>query len=179
MRSPEFSVRLEGEELSFDASHFITLRFGEKGLAVEPIHTHRFRVTAEITGPLNKESLLLDFHAAHRVLSEILDECRGKLFLALHQQGVTVRRKGDLLEATFETASSKSGKTTPACHKLNQNEVILLDAGNGSAEMIVLFLARRFLGGLEDAGLLPAGKEAYRLRLSLEEAPGMKAVVIV
>ena len=50
-------------------------------------------------------------------------------------------------------------------------EVILLDAGNGSAEMIVLFLAR-FLGGLEDAGLLPAGKEAYRLRLSLKRRRG-------
>ena len=173
MRTPRFSIQLDGEDLTFSASHFITLMTGKKEPVVEPAHTHPFRVTAAIEGPLDSGGLLIDFHQAHRLLKEILAACGGKTFLAARQKGVSLSKSPDGSAVICRIAGRipETGKTLPA------EKVIMLDEVNSSAVMIALYLARLFLERLTSAGLLPAGGEKTRLTLSLEEQKGMKAVV--
>ena len=169
MRTPRFSIRLDGEDLTFSASHFITLTTGKKETFVEPAHTHPFRVTVTLEGPLDGNGLLIDFHQAHRLLKEILAACEGKTFLAARQRGISLSKSPD--GAAVICRTPETGRTLPA------EKAVILDAVNSSAEMIALYLARLFLERLTSAGLLPAGGETTRLTLSLEEQKGMKAIV--
>lgn len=60
-----FEIAIEAE---FCAAHSLLIA-GER----EPVHGHNWRVTAVIGGPeLDGDGLLVDFHAAQRVLGEIL-----------------------------------------------------------------------------------------------------------
>ena len=177
MRTPQFSILLDGEDLTFSASHFITLTTGKKEPFVEPAHTHPFRVTATIDGPLGSGGLLIDFHQAHRLLKEILAVCGGKTFLAARQEGIHLSKSSDGLAVIYRTACQTDGQIPEIEKSLPAEKVILLDAANSSAEMIALYLAHLFLEKLISAGLLPDSGEQTHLSLSLEEQKGMKAVV--
>ena len=179
MRTPRFSIQLDGEDLTFSASHFITLMTGKKEPFVEPAHTHPFRVTVTIDGPLGSGGLLIDFHQAHRLLKEILAACGGKTFLAARQEGISLSKSPDGSAVICRTAGRTGGQTPETEKTLPAEKVITLDEVNSSAEMIALYLARLFLERLTSAGLLPDSGEKTHLTLSLEEQKGMKAVVTI
>lgn len=181
MKTPRFSIRLEGESLTFSASHFITFRADEKGGGALPIvetpHRHDFRVRAEIGGPLGTDSLLIDFQAARDALLEILTDCRNKTILAAGQAGVETRIEGNEIEVVFDARDSDPGRRRPERLVLRREETLILPSTNASAEAAALFLAQRFFSALEKRGLLTAGADRYSLTLSLEEEPGMIAEV--
>ncbi len=177
MTAPEFAILIDGDDLTFTARHFITLRLPEKGLVVEPIHEHAFRVAAQIRGALNGEGLLVDFHAAHRLLTEILDECRGKCFLGENQKGVRITADALHIRAKFTAVSLETGEETEEDLVFSYGEVVPIKEGNATAELIALHIASRYYEKLAAAGLIPADAGGPLLTLTLEEYPGMKAVV--
>ena len=174
MGTPLYSILLDGKDLTFTARHFITLSLPEKGITVEPVHEHEFRVTAQIRGSLNDEGLLIDFHTAQALLKEILGECRGKYFLASRQRGVRfVNDSGHYRFWSSDESAGKCGVIAAVPH----SEGILLDAVNASAETIALYLAQTYYGKLADSGLIAPDPNERLLTVTLEEYPGMKAVV--
>ena len=179
MGTPLYSILLDSKDLTFTARHFITLSLPEKGLTVEPVHEHEFRVTAQIRGHLNDEGLLIDFHTAHALLKEVLSECQGKYFLASRQKGV--RFTCDLAHYRFwipdEPAGRWNSNSEVAAVPLEKG--ILLDAVNASAETIALHLAQIYYGKLADSGLIAPDPNERLLTVTLEEYPGMKAVVTI
>ena len=174
MNAPLYSILLDSKDLTFTARHFITLSLPEKGITVEPVHEHEFRVTAQIRGSLNDEGLLIDFHTAQALLKEILSGCRGKYFLASRQKGV--RFANDPGHYRFWSSGESAGKCNEIA-TVPHSEGILLDAANASAEMIALYLAQTYCGKLVDSGLIASDPNERLLTLTLEEYPGMKAVV--
>ncbi len=166
MNAPLYSILLDSKDLTFTARHFITLSLPEKGITVEPVHEHEFRVTAQIRGSLNDEGLL--------IVKEILSGCRGKYFLASRQKGV--RFANDPGHYRFWSSGESAGKCNEIA-TVPHSEGILLDAANASAEMIALYLAQTYCGKLVDSGLIASDPNERLLTLTLEEYPGMKAVV--
>ena len=180
MSLPKFSILLESETFTFTARHFITYRIGNKDAEpiTEPIHEHRFRIAAVISGPLDTEGLLIDFHRASLILSDILNRCRNKLFVALHQPGITITRPvPEQIEIRFRSESPETGETKEECLIIPADQTVLLDTINGSAEQIVLALAQLFRTQLEKEGAFLFPPENYCVTLTLEESPGMKASV--
>lgn len=174
MNTPLYSILLDSKDLTFTARHFITLSLPEKGITVEPVHEHEFRVTAQIRGHLNEEGLLIDFHTAQDLLREILSTCQDKCFLAGRQKGV--RFTNDSGHYRVESSGESTGKYSEIVI-VPYSEGILLDTANASAEMIALYLARTYYGKLVDSGLIAPDPNERLLTLTLEEYPGMKAVV--
>ena len=177
MSAPAFSILLDGKDLTFTARHSITLSLPEKGLVVEPFHEHQFRVTAQIRGALNDEGLLIDFHAAHAILKEILNDCHRKVFLAENQKGVEMTRESNRVRAEFTATDPHTGIETGERLTVPAEQAVLLPGVNASAELIALHIASRYDEKLKAAGLIPAGAQEPLLTLTLEENPGMKAVV--
>ncbi|MBO7726537.1 MAG: 6-carboxytetrahydropterin synthase [Thermoguttaceae bacterium] len=177
MPAPEFSILLDGEDLAFTARHFITLRLPEKGLVVEPIHEHTFRVAVRIRGALNDVGLLVDFHAAHRLLAEILDGFRGRCFLGENQKGVRITTDTSCIRIKFTAVSLETGEETEEDLAFSHGDIVPIKWGNATAELIALHIASRYYEKLKSAGLIPADTQVPLLTLTLEEYPGMKAVV--
>ena len=63
-----YSIRFDSPDLVFTASHGI--RYDDGWL--EPLHEHKFRVIATLSGPLNKLGYVIDFHEVTRKLKDIL-----------------------------------------------------------------------------------------------------------
>lgn len=177
MNAPLFGIRLEGETLSFNARHFITYRLGKKESEpiVEEPHTHRFRATAELTGPLDEFGLLIDFHLANRVFQQILQDCSGKTFLALNQAGLSIEQIDGGYNVHFTSFIPETSAFRTEQMFLPYDTVVPLKKVNASAEMIAFYLASLFRNRL--TAELGRADFPYRLTLTLEEFPGMKAVV--
>ena len=177
MPAPIFSILLDGKDLAFTARHSITLSHPEKGLVVEPFHAHRFRVTAQIRGVLNDEGLLIDFHAVHAILKEILNACHRKTFLAENQKGVEITTDSNRIRVEFTATDLHTRKESAKRLTVPAEQAVLLPENNASAELIALHIASRLDKKLTSAGLIPADAQRPLLTLTLEEYPGMKAVV--
>jgi len=54
-----YHVRMSKDYLVFSAAHFITY----DGDVCEPLHGHNYRVAAEVYGPLDENSYVVDFIA--------------------------------------------------------------------------------------------------------------------
>ena len=173
--TPKFTIRLEGENLTFSAVHFITFRDGgkESDPIVEPPHSHLFRVKAAIAGPLGDDSLLIDFQTARDILLEILRKFHGKTILADRQAGMTYDKKADSLRVWF----TPIGEDNPRILTFGKDETVTLRADNSSTEAIALFIAETFRNRLAERDLFPAGIASYSVLISLEEEPGMIAEV--
>ena len=181
MKTPQFSIRLEGEDLVFSAHHFITFPAHEKDDGrpiVESPHCHDFRVRVKIDGPLGRDELLIDFQTARDLLLEILKDFHQKTILAVRQRGIEIRSLGDQMEVAFASFRSDGMGTFPESLRWRRSEVVTIEADNASTEAVALELAKRFFASLEAHGLLTAGPtDDYFLTFSLEEEPGMKAEV--
>ena len=61
-----FKVRLFREDLNFSAGHISIY-----GGSIEGHHGHNYGISVEIEGPLNQDSLVIDFRAVKKVLKSI------------------------------------------------------------------------------------------------------------
>ena len=84
-----YSIRLDSPDFVFTASHGVRYDDGR----LEPLHEHKFRVIATLSGSLNSAGYVVDFHEIARILKDILQTWNHAVLFA---QTEKESRKSDL-----------------------------------------------------------------------------------
>ena len=145
------AIRLESPEYAFTASHVLIFS-GEP----EPVHAHRFVVRIEIEGTLDDTGCVVDFRQVDTILRRLLANWDGCVLLTENNTPERLRLSDD------------------SPHPVEWKPV-RLPILTTSAEHLAEYLAKQLLGALREAGI----PVPNRLRLELEEAPGMYGVCII
>jgi 6-pyruvoyltetrahydropterin/6-carboxytetrahydropterin synthase len=154
--SDQFHVRVAKSELAFSAAHFITT-----GDHCERLHGHNYHVAAEVSGPLDKNHLVVDFLFVRDQLRTLVAELDHYMLLPTEHSQMGVTQKGDQIVAEFGTRRWMF----PA------GDCRLLPVANTTAELMAAYLGNRLAEALAGAGVTPT-----RLRLELDECDGQIAV---
>jgi len=148
-----FHIRIAGDDLTFCASHFITLENGE----CERLHGHTYHVAAEAFGPLGDSRYVVDFVAARRALQEILAELDHRVLLPAKHPAIRLKIGPDEIEAVFADRRwvFPAGDCRP------------LPMANTTSELLAEYIGRRWKAALNWPG---------RIRIELDEGAGCTAV---
>lgn len=152
-----YHIRIAKERLVFSAAHFITFN----GDICERLHGHNYRVAAEIHGPLDENSYVVDFIAVRDALQAIVDRLDHRVLLPTQHSTIRVTEQGD---ATGEVTATHGDKRWifPA------EDCVLLPIANTTAEL----LARHI--GQQLAAALPI--RPTRLEVAVDECDGQWGV---
>lgn len=153
-----YSIRVTKDYLVFCAAHFISY---EK-TRCERVHGHNYRVTAEVTAPLDENYLVLDFIEFKRILRQITDELDHHVILPLHNPVLRV-------EASEEEVTVLYGDRKRWIFP--REDCKLLDIHNSTAEELARWVGDRVLEELEAAG----HARPRRLAVDVEETDGQSA----
>src|ERR1700759_5332793 len=94
--SDNYLVRIAKAEHVFSAAHFITF-----GGICERLHGHNYRVSAELSGPLDENHLVIDFLLVRAKLLEITTWLDHYLLLPADHPQIHVEDKGREVTATY------------------------------------------------------------------------------
>ncbi len=155
---PRFCVRVADDGLVFGAAHFITTAEDD----CERLHGHNYRVKAEVYGPLDDNRCVVDFIALRAVLRGILDELDHRVLLAGEHPRIRVEVARQQIEAAF----GQRRWVFP------QDDCRVLPIANTTAESLAEYLAER----LRKVLVSQFQMRPQRLRIELEESPGLSAV---
>jgi 6-pyruvoyltetrahydropterin/6-carboxytetrahydropterin synthase len=153
-----YLVRVQGDDLTFSASHFITLESGE----CERLHGHDYRVAAEVQGPPGGSRYVVDFLALKSLLRSILDELDHRVLLAAEHPAMK------LAESPQEIEVALGGRRWV----LPRGDCALLPLANVTAEMLARLIGRR----LQEAAASRLGLVPQALAVELEEGCGQRAI---
>jgi 6-pyruvoyltetrahydropterin/6-carboxytetrahydropterin synthase len=153
-----YHVRLSKDYLVFSAGHFITY----DGDVCERLHGHNYRVTAEVSGPLDKNHYVVDFIALRDTLKAIVDELDHHMLLPTQHPLIKVVADDVEVEAKFRDRRW----VFPRC------DCILLNIPNTTSEL----LARYIAGRLSDDLTARTGTRPQHLRIEVDECFGNVAV---
>ncbi|QDU95023.1 6-pyruvoyl trahydropterin synthase family protein [Lignipirellula cremea] len=134
-----YRVFLEKEQLVFSAAHFITFN----GNICERLHGHNWRVSAEVSGPLDENSYVIDFIALRDELQAIIAELDHRMLLPTGHPTIEVHASEREVEARFEDRR----------WVFPREDCILLPIINTTAELIAHYLAGRLLAALKTRGV--------------------------
>ena len=152
---PEFHIRVAGDEMVFDAAHFITTAEG-----CERLHGHSYRVAAEVFGPLDEHQCVVDFLAVREALRAIVGELNQRVLLPAQHPGIHVSQRGREIEAVC----GERRWVFP------QDNCLLLPLANTTTELLAQHVAQQ----LHDR--LPAGPGPKSIRVEIAESSGASAV---
>ncbi|ASA77727.1 6-carboxytetrahydropterin synthase [Thermococcus sp. 5-4] len=138
-----------GWHKDFDSSHFLALPYESKCLR---IHGHTYNVDVEIWGDLNENGMIFDFNHLSRLI-KLLDH------RIIVSESWVVERKGNSI------VIEKNGKRL----ELPQNEAVILDKPNVTAEYIAEWFAERIAE--------KAGDNVKKIRVKIWEDPRSYAEV--
>ena len=138
-----------GWHKDFDSSHFLALPYESKCLR---IHGHTYNVDVEIWGELNENGMIFDFNHLSRLI-KLLDH------RIIVSESWVVGRKED------SVIIEKNGKRL----ELPQNEAVILDKPNVTAEYIAEWFAERIAE--------KAGDNVKKIRVRIWEDPRSYAEV--
>ncbi|MDR0869385.1 MAG: 6-carboxytetrahydropterin synthase [Planctomycetaceae bacterium] len=158
------SIRFENESLYFSASHFITFGDPEK---VEALHGHNFRVKAEIAGPMNRKSYVVDFVVAYDVLKRICEMLSHKVLLPAEHPYIKIKEENDAVRVSMP----------PLRWAFPKDDTLIVPLRNTTTEAIAEYILKLFRQTLEDEGAFDYPPAQYALTVELEESPGMWAIV--
>jgi 6-pyruvoyltetrahydropterin/6-carboxytetrahydropterin synthase len=151
-----FHVRVAKREHVFCAAHFITI-----GDHCERLHGHNYHLAAGVSGPLNKDGLVVDFLFVRDRLRALAAELDHFVLLPTKHPQLQVRDDGMEVTATF----GKRHWSFPS------GDCRLLPVENTTAELLAAYLGERL------AEALAAAKVSWtRLRVELDECDGQVAV---
>ena len=155
---PEFSVHIAKDDLAFSAAHFITF----SGDTCESLHGHNYRVTAEVSGPLDENHYVIDFFALHATLLAIAGELdHGVLLPTGHR---TLRVEAGPEEVEVRLAARRWVFPRSDCR--------LLPIADTTTELLAQYIGLRTLGELQSRlGIRPA-----EMRIELQQGGGLSAV---
>ncbi len=153
-----YSIRVTKDYLVFCAAHFISY---EK-TRCERVHGHNYRVTAEVTAPLDENYLVLDFIEFKRILREITDELDHHVILPLNNPILKVEQTEDEVTVRYQ---DKKRWVFP------REDCMLLDIHNTTAEELAWWVCERVLTELKEGGYVSPDKIA----VDVEETDGQSA----
>jgi 6-pyruvoyltetrahydropterin/6-carboxytetrahydropterin synthase len=153
----DYCVRVCGDELVFSAAHFVTLEGG----VCEALHGHDYRVAAEVAGPLDENSYVVDFAALRDSLKSILGELDHRVLLPTGHPSIRVTLSEQEVQVTF-------GERRWA---FPRSDCVLLPIPNTTTELLARHVGRQLAAELRARG--PA--KPSRLRVRIDEARGYSA----
>jgi 6-pyruvoyltetrahydropterin/6-carboxytetrahydropterin synthase len=153
-----YHVRLSKDYLVFSAGHFITY----DGDVCERLHGHNYRVTAEVSGPLDENHYVVDFIALRDTLKAIVDELDHHMLLPTRHPLIKVTADAKEVTATFRDRR----------WIFPRGDCILLDIPNTTSEL----LARYIAGRLSDDLTARKGTRPAHLRIEVDECFGNVAI---
>lgn len=154
----KYLVRVEKERLVFCAAHFIT--YGDD--VCEPLHGHNYRVAAEVEGPLEQNSYVVDFLLLRDALQALTAELDHRMLLPLDHPTIRVTPQEGPRGAEVLVEHGLRRWIFPAA------DCVLLPVANTTAELLARHLALRLS---EHLPIVPA-----RLRLEVDECDGQWGV---
>lgn len=153
-----YHVRMSKDYLVFSAGHFITYA----GDVCERLHGHNYRVTAEVSGPLDQNHYVIDFIALRDTLKAIVDELDHHMLLPTQHPLIIVIADEREVTATFRDRR----------WVFPRGDCILLDVPNTTSEL----LARYIAGRLSDDLHATTGQRPQHLRIEIDECFGNVAI---
>lgn len=154
--SDNYLVRIAKAEHVFSAAHFITF-----GGVCERLHGHNYRVSAELSGPLDENHLVVDFLLVRAKLLEITTWLDHYLMLPTSHPQIRVDDNGR--EVTVTYADRRWIIPSGDCR--------LLPIPNTTSELLAAYIGRRLLAELRE-GANPIS----RIRIELDECDGQIGV---
>ncbi len=151
-----YHIRIAKERLVFSAAHFITFN----GDVCERLHGHNYHVTAEIHGPLDENSYVVDFIEVRDALQAIVAQLDHRVLLPLFHPTIRVDQGGGKKETTATHGDRRWVFPTGDC--------ALLPIANTTAELLAKFI------GQELAAVLPITPTC--LEVAVDECDGQWGV---
>jgi len=153
-----YRVRVTKDYLVFSAAHFITFN----GDVCERLHGHNYRTAAEVVGPLDVNSYVIDFIALRDTFKQIVDELDHRVLLPLEHPLIKVVADAREVTATFRDRR----------WVFPREDCVLLPVANTTTELLARYLGLRLADGLEArTGIRPT-----QLRVEVDECFGQSAV---
>jgi len=154
--SDTYHVRIAKAEHVFSAGHFITF-----GGTCERAHGHNYRVSAEISGPLDENHLVIDFLLVRAKLLEITTWLDHYMLLPTSHPKIRVVDDGREVTATFEDR-----RWVFPC-----GDCRLLPVPNTTSELLATFIGQRLVAllGSSAAGIT-------HIRVEVDECEGQIGV---
>jgi 6-pyruvoyltetrahydropterin/6-carboxytetrahydropterin synthase len=156
--SPEFHVRVAGDDLAFSAGHFITLPGG----ACERLHGHSYRVAAEIFGPLGEQQCVVDFSAVRSALKAVVAELDHRVLLPAQHPAMQVCSRSGEVEVRFADRR----------WVFPEGDCLLLPIANTTTESLAQYVGRRLLDALKSQ----CGASLGGVRIEIGEGTGCSAI---
>lgn len=152
-----YRVRLEKEHFTFCAAHFITYA----GDICEPLHGHNYRVSAEMTGPLDENQYVVDFIAARDALAAITSALDHRVLLPESHPAIKVTSDDREVTAKFEDRR----------WVFPVGDCVVLPVANTTAELIANYIGEQLLAALTGHGFKP-----HSLEVAVDECQGQQGV---
>ena len=153
---PDFHIRIAGDDLVFDAAHFITTADG-----CERLHGHSYRVMAEVFGPLDEHHCVVDFLVVRTELETVIGELNHRVLLPTRHPGIRLSQQGPEIEAVCGDRR----------WIFPQDNCLLLPLANTTTELLAQHVAQHLRDRLAARHVAPA-----RLRIEIGESSGTSAV---
>lgn len=153
-----FRLVLAKEDFRFSVAHFTVFSADD----AELLHGHNYQVTVEVEGPeVGELGLLADID---RIKSEIRRFCSSldsRTLLPAACPHLEIERRGGQVHVAYADRR----------YALPESDVLMLPIANVTMELLARGLWEELAPGLADTGL-------ERLTVSIEEAPGQRAVYV-
>jgi 6-pyruvoyltetrahydropterin/6-carboxytetrahydropterin synthase len=153
-----YSVRVTKDYLVFCSAHFITYENSK----CERVHGHNYRLAAELAGPLDEDSLVIDFIALKRILRKLTDELDHRVLLPRRSPVLRVE-EGE--EEVIVRYGDKKRWVFP------REDAIILPIANTTAELLATWIADRLEEELRAGGY----GRFERMVIEVEESHGQSA----
>jgi 6-pyruvoyltetrahydropterin/6-carboxytetrahydropterin synthase len=154
-----FSLRVANDDLVFAAAHFITFHGGQ----CERLHGHTYHATADVQGSLDENHYVVDFVAVREILKAILTDLDHRVLLPAQHAAIHVATGRKEVEVTWSDRRWVFPK----------EDCLVLPLANTTTELLVEYIARRFLAELK----VRAGSRftLNRVRIEVSEGTGYSA----
>jgi 6-pyruvoyltetrahydropterin/6-carboxytetrahydropterin synthase len=153
-----YRVRMSLDYLVCSSAHFITY----DGDVCEPLHGHNYRVTAEVSGPLDGNHYVVDFIALRDTLKQIVDALDHRVLLPTEHRRIRVVAGEREVEAKFEDRRWIFPRA----------DCVLLPVPNTTPELLALYIA----GKLNDALAQRLGVRPASVAIELDDCFGHIAI---
>jgi 6-pyruvoyltetrahydropterin/6-carboxytetrahydropterin synthase len=157
----QYHVRISKDYLVFSAGHFITYN----GDVCERLHGHNYRVTAEVSGPLDENHYVVDFIALRDTLRAIVDELDHRMLLPTTHPLIRLEVTDREVEARFRDRR----------WVFPRGDCVLLPVANTTSELLARFIAQR----LADDLAVRTGVRPGRLQVEVDECFGNLATCVL
>lgn len=151
-----FKVRLYREDLNFSAGHISTYEGSMEGQ-----HGHNYQLSIEFEGPLNQDSLVVDFRTVKRILRDLIKELNHRTLVPALHPGLQIEQDDRATLIRFDEEQIE----------LPTSGVVLLGVPNVTSEMLALYFYEGIFEGLpdDDRGRI------RKIRVEVIESPGQSA----